>query len=276
MITRLARTVLRHRGALRRLLPLRGPLLLNLPEFKLYVRLDDWVIGARIALRRTYEPHVSRQARALLRPGMRVIDLGANIGYYTLLAAARVGPAGGVAAFEPDPTNAALLARSVAANGFTNVTLFPCAAAGASAAVDLLLDDSNGRMVGPGTPGARRVQAVALDDLLGPGYRVDLIKMDIEGAEGLALAGMQMIIAANRPTIICEFSPPALRAVSKLAPEEYLARLRAPGYAVYVIDRAGGVGPRPQSDAEVMAQLAGGASEHLDLIARPCPTWPGR
>lgn len=270
MMTRAARMMLRHRAVLRSLLPLRGPLLLNLPEFKLYVRLDDWVIGARIALRRTYEPHVARQARALLRPGMRVIDLGANIGYYTLLAAARVGSTGRVAAFEPDPANAALLARSVAANGFTNITLFACAAASARAAVNLLLDDSNGRLVSADTPGARRVQAVALDQLLGPDYPVDLIKMDIEGAEGLALAGMQGIIAANRPTIICEFSPPALRAVSQMTPEEYLARLRAPGYSIYVIDRVRGLSPRSESDAEVMTHLVGSASEHLDLIACPC------
>jgi FkbM family methyltransferase len=272
MMTHAARMVLRHRSVLRRLLPLRGPLLLNLPEFKLYVRLDDWVVGARIALRRTYEPHVARQARALLRPSMRVIDLGANIGYYTLLAAARVGPTGSVAAFEPAPTNAALLARSVAANGFSNVTLFPCAVASAKTTVNLLLDDSNGRLVGAGTPGARRVQAVVLDDLLGPDYPVDLIKMDIEGAEGMALAGMRRIIAANRPTIICEFSPPALRVVSKITPEEYLAQLRAPGYSIYVIDRARGLSLRPESDAEVMAHLVGNASEHLDLIARPFAT----
>ncbi len=207
MITRAARLALRHRAVLRRLLPLRGPLLLRLPEFRLYVRLDDWVIGARISLSRTYEPHVAREARALLRPAMRVIDLGANIGYYTMLAAAHVGPSGSVLAFEPDPANGALLARSVAANGFRNVTLVPCAAAGATAAVDLLLDDSNGRLVAAGTPGARRVQAVALDQLLGPDHPVDLIKMDIEGAEGLALAGMGRIIAASRPTIISEFSP---------------------------------------------------------------------
>jgi FkbM family methyltransferase len=200
---------------------------------------------------------------------MRVIDLGANIGYYSLLAAAHVGPAGSVAAFEPDLANGALLARSVAANGFGNVTLFPCAAADAAAALDLLLDDSNGRLVRVGTPGSRRVQAVALDQLLGPAQPVDLIKMDIEGAEGLALAGMQQIIAASRPTIISEFSPPALQAVSYMAPAEYLAQLRAPGYEIAVIDRRRGVSPQPESDAEVMAHFAGSASEHLDLIARP-------
>jgi FkbM family methyltransferase len=261
--------MLRHRHTLRRIVPLRGPLLLRLAEFRLYVRLDDWVIGARIALRRAYEPHVARVFRDLLRPGMHVIDLGANIGYYAMLAAARVGPAGHVSAFEPDPANAALLARSAAANGFGNIALFNCAAAAATGVVELAMDDSNGRLVRGGTPGARRVQAVALDTLLGPRHRVELVKMDIEGAEGLALAGMERLLRASRPTLICEFSPPALRAVSCMEPEAFLDRLRALGYKLQVIDRAMGLSPRPESNAEVMAHFARTASEHLDLLASP-------
>jgi FkbM family methyltransferase len=269
VITRASRTVLRHRRALRRLVPLRGPVLLRLREFRLYVRLDDWVIGARIALRRAYEPHVAGVFRDRLRPGMHVIDLGANIGYYAMLAAARVGPTGQVSAFEPDPANAELLARSAAANGFGNIALFNCAAAAATGVVELALDDSNGRLVGAGTPGARRVQAVALDNLLGPGHRVELIKMDIEGAEGLALDGMERLLRARRPTLICEFSPPALRAVSRIEPEAFLDRLRGLGYELLVIDRAMGLSPRPESNAEVMAHFARTASEHLDLLASP-------
>jgi FkbM family methyltransferase len=269
ILTRTAKLILRYRPLLRRLVPLRGPMLLRLPDFRLYVRLDDWVIGARIALRRAYEPHVARELRTLLRPAMSVIDLGANIGYYTMLAAARVGPTGRVLAFEPEPTNGALIARSVAANGFGNVRLVLCAVAGATGVVDLLLDDSNGRLVDPDTPGARRVQALSLDQLLSPDEPVDLIKMDIEGAEGLALAGMQQLIATRRPIIVTEFSPPALRVVSQIEPAEYLARLRAPGYDLFVIDRTHGLSLRPESDTEVMAHFAGSASEHLDLIACP-------
>jgi FkbM family methyltransferase len=268
-MTRASRAVLRHRRALRRIVPLRGSLLLRLPEFRLYVRLDDWVIGARIALRRAYEPHVAGVFRDLMRPGMHVIDLGANIGYYAMLAAARVGPGGRVSAFEPDPANATLLARSAAANGFGNIHLFNCAVAAANCIVELVLDDSNGRLVGAGTPGARRVQAVALDSLLGPEHPVELIKMDIEGAEGLALAGMERLLRARRPALICEFSPPALRAVSQMEPEAFLERLRALGYRLQVIDRAMGLSPRPESNAEVMAHFARTASEHLDLLASP-------
>ncbi len=269
MITRASKTVLRHRAALRRVVPLRGRLLVRLPEFKLYVRLDDWVIGARIAVRRAYEPHVARVFRELLRPGMRVLDLGANIGYYTMLAAARVGPAGSVIAFEPGPANGALLAASVAANGFGNVALFSCAVADSAGVVGLRLDDSNGQIDAAGAPGATLVQAVSLDQLLGPAHPVDLIKLDIEGAEGLALAGMRGLLRAARPIIVTEFSPPALRQVSQIEPADYLARLRELGYDLYVIDQRLGVSRRPEGDAEVMAHLAHTASEHLDLLALP-------
>jgi FkbM family methyltransferase len=64
-----------------------------------------------------------------LRPGMVVADVGANLGLYTLLAAERVGPAGRVHSFEPDPQNAALLRRNVAANVYNNVVLHEAAVA---------------------------------------------------------------------------------------------------------------------------------------------------
>src|SRR5262249_59727142 len=85
-----------HRAALQRFVFIRRPILLTLPDFKIYVRLDDWAIGARIAVRRTHEPHVTRVMRALLQPGTVMVDIGANIGYYTLLAAARIGSTGKV------------------------------------------------------------------------------------------------------------------------------------------------------------------------------------
>ena len=63
--------------------------------------------------------------RPLLRPGMVVLDVGANIGYYSLLAAARVGPTGQVIAFEPGAANTALIQKSAQANGFSNIAVWP-------------------------------------------------------------------------------------------------------------------------------------------------------
>jgi FkbM family methyltransferase len=201
---------------------------------------------------------------------MHVLDVGANIGFYTMLAAAAVGPTGSVTAFEPGPASIELLAASVATNGFCNVTLFPCAVAATDGPCGLVLDDSNGKIVARGVAGATPVQAVSLDRLLGPGHPVDLLKIDIEGAEGLALAGMEGLLAARRPLIITEFSPAALRAVSGIEPAAYLATLRRLGYALRVIDRRDGLAPGPEDDATIMAHFTHTPSEHLDLLGVRC------
>jgi len=85
VITRLVRFIYSRRSLLKRFIPVHRPVLLNLRDFKIYVRLDDWAVGARIAVKRRYESHVTAVIRDLLRPGMVFVDIGANIGYYTLL-----------------------------------------------------------------------------------------------------------------------------------------------------------------------------------------------
>src|SRR5256885_3164883 len=101
----IARFFYTHRAVLKRFVFIRRPILLRLADFKIYVRLDDWAVGARIAVRRTHEPHVTRVMLPLLRPGTVIVDIGANIGYYTLLAASRIGSTGKVIAFEPSLEN---------------------------------------------------------------------------------------------------------------------------------------------------------------------------
>lgn len=270
MMTKAVRWVYLRRPFFKRFIPIRRPVLLNLPDFKLYVRLDDWAVGARIAVKRGYEPHVTAVLRPLIEPGMVLVDIGANIGYYSLLAAARVGPGGKVIAFEPSAQNCELLRMSLAANGFANVVLHPYAVADADKVVGFDMGDSNGR-IDPVNPSASafQVRAVRLDDFLRDEARIDLIKLDIEGAEGLALAGMRSLLHQHHPVIVTEFSPAALKARSGIAPEQYLAFLSDLGYAVFVIDRKQGRSARPQSQAEIMAQFAASASDHLDLLALP-------
>src|SRR5262249_57638786 len=92
-------------------------------------------------------PHVTRVIRALLQPGTVMVDIGANIGYYTLLAAARIGSTGKVIAFEPNVDNCTLLHKSLQANDFANVVLYNVAVAEAEGAVSLHISDSNGSIV---------------------------------------------------------------------------------------------------------------------------------
>jgi FkbM family methyltransferase len=201
---------------------------------------------------------------------MVVVDIGANIGFYSLLAASRIGEKGRVLAFEPGSDNCTLLKMSLAANNFHNVTLHNVAVADLDGVVGFVLGGSNGS-INRDNPNALpfQVPAVKLDTLLRDEPRIDLVKMDIEGAEGLALAGMQQLLTRHRPIIFTEFSPNALQVRSGLTPEEFLNRLRDIGYDLHVLHRIGGQNVTPQSNEEIMVDFTNYQSDHLDLVAYP-------
>jgi FkbM family methyltransferase len=268
--TQLVRWIYHRRRYLKWIVFVRKPVLLRLPDFKLYVRLDDWAVGARIALRRQYEPHVVAVMRPYLRPGLVVVDIGANIGYYALLAATQVGPTGKVIAFEPGPSNCRLLQQSIAANGLRNVILH-ASAVGDAPGQGWFSGESNGSVSAEfRQPTSLPVQVVVLDQVLAGESRIDLIKMDIEGGEGRALKGMSAILARHRPIIFSEFSPGALPRISGVTPEAYLARWRAAGYMLYTITQSTGRSAGPQSDAEIMAHFSPRSElDHIDLLALP-------
>lgn len=210
--------------------------------------------------------------RPHLRPGAVVVDVGANVGYHTLMAARHVGPAGKVIAFEPAIDNCDLLARSVAANGLGNVAIHAVAVADTGGVVGFAPDDSNGGIdpdPGENAGYPHRVPAVTLDGCLADEPRIDVIKLDIEGAEGRALRGMGAILARHRPVLIVEFTPHGLAERSRMAPEEFLSRLRASGYELRTIDRDRGPGERAESDAEILAAVDASGRGHVDLLALP-------
>lgn len=252
------------------------PRLIELEGFKIFVRLDDHFIGAGIAKQNLYEPHVTAEVRRRLRPGAVFVDVGANIGYFTLLAAALVGREGRVIAFEPNPDNVTMLTRSLAANEFVNVDIYPYAVAerAQSCVLQLTLTNSSGILIADASAPSRGVQhvsveAVAVDDLLRGVRRADLVKMDIEGAEPRAVQGMQELIRTHRPTIITEFCPELLEKISRVTPTAYLDQLRAAGYEISVL---GPVAPRttaPQANRDILALHARSGSTHLDLLATP-------
>lgn len=139
-----------------------------------------------------------------LRPGQWVVDIGAHVGFYTLLAAERVGPQGRVIAFEPDPSNRRLLAANVAHNRLTQVTIVPKAVTAEAGRLWLRRDPTNrgAHHVGPSAAGPEDVlvETVALDDFFDaePAHAIDVMKIDVEGAEGLVWQGMQRLLAAQR------------------------------------------------------------------------------
>src|SRR5262249_32474127 len=139
----------------------------------------------------------------LLAPGMTALDVGANVGQYTLLAAQRVGPSGRVHAFEPTPHVAAKLRANVRLNGFRNVTVAAMAVGDncGEATLYYVDDDGSNNILAPepGYPTSVKVPLITLDDYLasqGLG-KVDVMKMDIEGAELKALRGSPRLLSGD-------------------------------------------------------------------------------
>jgi FkbM family methyltransferase len=248
----------------------RRPVPIALPEFTILVRLDDWAVGARIAVHRHYEPHVTHALRARLRPGMVVVDVGANIGYHSLLAARHVGATGTVIAFEPGADNLQLLEASAEINGFRQIRTHRLAVSDGDGEVWFRRDDSNG-VVDRGDlgPSAIRVPAVTLDHRLRDEPRIDLIKIDVEGAEGRVVRGMAALLDRHRPSLVTEFSPDALPQFSGMTAQGFLDLLRQHRYDLRVIPHRGSIRAAPQDDFDILRAFEASGSDHLDLVATP-------
>ncbi len=249
------------------------PILTTLDDFQIYTAPDDAAVGRHVSAG-SYEPEVGAVFRRILRPGMGVLDIGANIGYFTMLSAALVGPAGHVLAVEPNGRNVRLLEASRRINGFAHVTVAQAAAGPATGVLALHRSHSNGTTSQPDADVAALLMAetvacVRPDALLPRGRRIDLIKADVEGAEYLALSGCSEIIRRDRPSIISEFSPGQIPGISGVSGPEYLAWLIGCGYTLSVITPEGGL--QPEGIEGVMAAHARRGTDHVDILAEPVP-----
>jgi len=162
-----------------------------------------------------YEPVTDAHLADALRPGMVVLDIGAHVGYYTLVAAQAVGPSGKVHAFEPCAETLSLLRRNVRANGFENVEIHPYAAGSSDSRRILHVtgsSDSHGLFPHPLTETVRttEVRTVAVAQVVSG--RADLVKIDVEGAEFEVLEGMRDLVSGEDPSVlIVEWNPACLR-----------------------------------------------------------------
>jgi FkbM family methyltransferase len=189
------------------------------------------MINQAIFLYGIFEIAETRLVQALLRPGMAFLDVGANIGYYTVIAARLVGETGHVHSFEPGEATRALLKANVQRNGFANVAVHGEALAEHTGEVrfypSALASNSGISSIIPPGEGAAftTVPSSTLDDFVaGIGNpRIDLIKMDIEGAEVQAIRGGSRVLGSvDGPALI--FEAHELRPVA--------AELRALGYQI--------------------------------------------
>lgn len=178
-----------------------------------------------------------RLIAATLRPGMTVIDVGANIGIYSRFFAERVGPSGHVVAVEPDAENYRRLQATVADN--SSVRAVHAAASDESGTCVLFISDALNVDHHTYDSGEGRrtisVPAVRIDDLIQPGRPVHLLKMDIQGAEAIALKGAQRVLAENpNIALLFEYAPHAIRS-SGHDPERMLEDLSIQGFELTVL-----------------------------------------
>lgn len=165
-----------------------------------------------------WEPLETDLVKKEIKEGDTVLDIGANIGYYTLIFAKLVGENGRVFAFEPDPENFAILKKNIEINGYQNITLVQKAVSNESKMIKLYLSGRKGdhRIYDPNNGKHRpaiEVEAVRLDDFFGDGHGpIQFIKMDIQGAEGRAFLGMTDLLDKNKSIkIVTEFVPKMLK-----------------------------------------------------------------
>lgn len=173
--------------------------------------------------------------------GDSVMDLGANIGFYTLIMAEIVGEEGEVFAFEPDPPNFEKLEASVELNGFDNVRLEQKAAFHRTGKHELYISEED-RSTHRLYPSEDRRKCITIDTVKIDEYltdeEFDFIKIDVEGAEYKALEGMRKTINRSGPLkMVVELSPPDLAGFD-VTPGEYMDLLRGFGFELYVIDEA--------------------------------------
>lgn len=253
----------------------RGPVMVD--GCKMYLSHDGGpsVSFAMALLSGKYEQGTKQLLERLIQKGATVIDVGAHVGYYALLFARWVGPEGRVIAFEPAPDNYALLRKNIELNGCANIVCIPKAVSDRSGTVQLFIssqgNDRHSIFENPRSivrESSREVSAVSLDQFLaGEGWpRVDLVKMDVEGAEPFALEGMRELLHRSADLkLIVEFAPEALRTGGN-DPGRFLERLLELGLNVDPIGQVDDLRLKRPSDVSSFVQRA----EKLGMINLLC------
>lgn len=237
---------------------------------ELLVHDDDEFITPTLARDGVWEPAETAYLRWRLRPGMTFLDVGAHVGWFTLVASEAVGPAGRVVAVEPEPRSLALLRRNVAGLGAGNVEVVAAAAGESTGPAELHLapwntGDHRTAWSGPGKRARCTVPAVRLDDVPSLRDGVDVAKIDVQGAEGAVWRGMRGVVDASPAlVVIVEHQPAALRDAGS-DPERLLDEYAGAGFAIEVL-YPGAPFPRPLVRAEVAAYCAGHDHDHVTLV----------
>ncbi len=217
------------------------PKSVNIPEGVLLLDQTDIAVSGALA-HMSFEPLETEVFLSYLTSAMTIVDIGAHIGYYSVISAKRVGPRGKVFAFEPESRNFSLLCENIKANNHTNVVAINKALSDKVEKRDFFLEKYNkGHHSFAESDNSQRkitIETETLDHFLESVGNpvIDVIKIDIEGAEPIALSGMEKTISRSpKMVIITEVYPKVMERLGK-SPAAYLKRLKNLGFSLSVID----------------------------------------
>jgi FkbM family methyltransferase len=227
---------------------------------------SDQVITPMIRDTGVWEAAEATWLRGAIGAGDTVVDCGANVGYFSLLASRAVGPRGTVIAVEPDAGNLRLLRHNLWRNGCDNVRVIAAAAADERGVLALRHSETNfgDHQVHPdAAPDDVLVPCVALDEVLG-GARVNVVKIDTQGFDHLVLAGLTRTLSANPAArVLVEFWTDGM-AERQLSAEDILAQYRALGRPLALLGDAGAA--IPASDEQVFTSVRASPGHWVNLI----------
>jgi FkbM family methyltransferase len=228
---------------------------------------DDEVITANLIRWGVWEAQETQFLRTLLRPGDTFVDVGANIGYFSVLAAGCIGSRGYVIAFEPEPRNLELLRMNLARHGVPpNATVFPLAAYSHPCQMALATNEANrgDHFLAPHASGGLRVRCVRLDDVLP--RSVDVIKIDTQGFDHDVLAGLEQTIAVNPALVVLTELSLTKLGLRRIDVDEVLAGYLAHGFGIEALDPWGRA--FPLAAADVVSHCVAEAVEEISLVLR--------
>lgn len=206
-----------------------------------------------------YERATTELFKKLLQPGMIFVDVGANIGYFSLLAAKLVGPEGKVYAFEPEPGNHDLLRKNIELNSYSNIQAIQKAVSDKSESTLLFLsalDTGSHSLYSEAARGLQEsveITTTTIDEFLeSEGWpSIDLMKIDVEGAELVVLAGMENLVKRS-PNIklVIEYCPFLIQSTGA-NPSDLLTKLSSMELQIQIIDDR--KGPIPFDSSNLMS-----------------------
>jgi FkbM family methyltransferase len=215
-----------------------GTVLFNIDGLKIYAKSKS-SIAKFIEIKGSYEEETTKLFGEILQEGMIVLDLGANIGYFSLVAGRQVGEKGKVFAFEPWHESFSLLQKNIEANGFKNITPVAKAVSNRGGRQKLFLADDPGEhsLGEENSKKSVEVSVTTVDEFVrGQNISVDLVKMDVEGAEMSVLEGMAETISSNpHMKIITEFVAELIER-NNCSSSVFLDKLMGFGFKLYVVD----------------------------------------